>query len=191
MVLRLIASDSIAGAGMERIRTLWAILFLTPTIAASAATLIDTYTNVQWETYTHAAPDFSLQYPYQLHAATPSRPGEVFSASGPTRLPTISVVVVPRQSGVTLDKAAATAAKLLAPDGTIKAQQQIDLDGVAAEAVTIEWSVPIGSGVDLRSIVLTAYQGDSCVIVTGTDGRVSDAIDPQLALAVESVRFGH
>jgi hypothetical protein len=152
--------------------------------------LIETYSDVQWETYTHTAPDFSLQYPYQLHAATPSRPDEVFSASGPARLPTISVAVVPRQNGITLEQAASTAAKLLAPNGTVKAQRSINLDGVPGQVVTIEWSAPIGSGVDLRSILTTACQGDSCVIVTGTDGRVGAALDPRLAQAVESLRFG-
>jgi len=175
---------------MGMIRTVFAIVVLTPTLATSAATLIDTYADVQWETYTHEAPDFSLQYPYQLHAATPSRAGEVFSVSGPARLPTISVAVVARQSDVTLEQAASAAAKLLAPNGTVKARQTVDLDGIAAEVVTIEWSVPIGAGVDLRSMVLTAFQGDRCIIVTGTDGRVGEVIDPQLAQAVESIRFG-
>ena len=170
-------------------RALSALLLLTPPLVG-AATSIDSYADVQWETYTHAAPDFSLQYPYELHAATPSRPDEVFSASGPTRLPTISVAVVPRQSGVTLEQAAATAAKLLAPNGTVKAQRSVDLDGVPGQMVTIEWSAPIGAGVDLRSLLVTAFQGDSCVIVTGTDGRVADKIDPLLTQAVESVRFG-
>jgi hypothetical protein len=42
----------------------------------------------------------------------------------------------------------------------------------------------------LRSLLVTAFQGDNCVIVTATDGRVGDKIDPSLAQAVESVRFG-
>jgi hypothetical protein len=175
---------------MGTIRILWATLLLAPAMTAGAATLIGTYADVQWETFTHSAPDFSLQYPYRLHAATPSRADEVFSASGPARLPTLSVVVIPRQSGVTLPEAAATAAKLLAPNGSVKAQRPIDLDGVPGQVVTIEWTAPIGAGVELRSILLAAFRDDSCVIVTGTDGRSGATLDPQLAQAVESVRFG-
>lgn len=171
-------------------RTPCVILLLALTGMVDATSLIDTYEEVRWETYTNAAPDFSLQYPYQLHAGTPSRPGEVFSATGPTRLPAISVTVVARQEGATLEQAAKAAAKLLAPNGTIKAQVSVDLDGVAGEAVTIEWSVPIGAGVELRSLMVAAFRGESCVIVTITDGRVGAALDPTLTEAALSVRFG-
>jgi hypothetical protein len=140
MVLRRIVADSIEGPRMNKMtRALGALLLLTSPLVG-AATSIDSYSDVQWETYTHAVPDFSLQYPYELRAATPSRPGEVFSASGPARLPTISVAVVPRQNGVTLAQAAAGAAKFLAPNGTIKSQRSVDLDGVPGQMVTIERS---------------------------------------------------
>lgn len=171
------------------VRAILGLLVLAPTLAVSAASLLDSFVDVQWETYRHTAPNFSVQYPYALHAATPSRPGEVFTAAGPTRVPSVSVTVLPRQAGMTLDQAAQAAAKQLAPNGTVKAPQPVDLGGVPGVAVAIEWSVPIGSGVDLRTLQVSAFDGDSWVIVTGTDGRVGETLDPQLLQAVTSLRF--
>jgi len=40
--------------------------------------------------------------------------------------------------------------------------------------VTLDWSMPIGMGVDLRSMQVSAFHDDVWVIVTVTDGRVGD-----------------
>lgn len=159
------------------------------TLATGASTPLNSFVEVQTETYRHEGPDFSLQYPYELHTAAPSRKGEVFSAAGPGRTPALNVMVLPRPPGLTLEQAAQAAAKQLAPNGTIKAQQAIDLGGVPGEQVTLDWSVPIGMGVDLRSMQVSAFHGDAWVIVTLTDGRVGDGVAPPLVAAAGSLRF--
>jgi hypothetical protein len=171
------------------IRTLWGLLVLTPAVALGAASLLGTYADVPWETYTHTAPEFSVQYPYELHTAPPSRPGEVFSAAAAGRIPAMNVMVLPRPAGLSLGDAAQAAARQFAPNGTILAQDAVDLGGTEGQATTVEWSVPLGAGVDLRSLQVSAFQGDSWVIVTVTDGRVGAAVDPALVEAATSVRF--
>ena len=84
---------------------------------------------------------------------------------------------------------ASAAAKQLAPNGTIKAQQSVDLGGVPGEQVTLDWSMPIGMGVDLRSMQVSAFHDDIWVIVTITDGRVGDAVQAPLSDTVNSLRF--
>jgi hypothetical protein len=159
------------------------------TLATGASVPLNSFVEVRSETYRHEKPDFSLQYPYELHTTAPSRKGEVFSAAGSERTPALNVMVLSRPPDLTLEQAAQAAAKQLAPNGTIKAQQPIDLGGVPGEQVTLDWSVPIGMGVDLRSMQVSAFHGDTWVIVTVTDGRVGDAVAPQLAEAVGSLRF--
>jgi hypothetical protein len=159
------------------------------TLSAGATKPIDTFEDVQTTTYRHAKPDFTLQYPYELRSATPSRKGEVFSAAGPARAPALNVMVLPRPGELTLAQAAQVAAKQLAPNGTIKAQQSVDLGGVPGEQVTLEWSMPIGMGVDLRSMQVSAFQGDAWVIVTVTDGRMGDTLQGTLRDTVNSLRF--
>ncbi len=163
------------------------------TSVASAAvgtnTAINSFIEVQSESYRHEKPDFSLQYPYELRATTPSRKGEVFSAAGPSRAPALNVMVLPRPADLTLAQAAQAAAKQLAPNGTIKAQHAIDLDGVPGEQITFDWSMPVGMGVELRSMQVSAFHDDAWVIVTITDGRVGNDLPPQLAKAAGSLRF--
>jgi hypothetical protein len=98
-------------------------------------------------------------------------------------------MVLPRPADLTLARAAQVAARQLAPNGVIKAQQAVDLGGVPGEAVTFEWSMPIGLGVDLRTQQVSAFHGDTWVIVTITDGRVGDTLAPDLTAAVNSLRF--
>jgi hypothetical protein len=105
---------------------------------AAGVTPIDKFEDVRLETYTHTTPDFSLSYPYALRASAPSRKGEVFSAAGPLRAPSLNVMVLPRPAELTLAQAAVAAAKQLAPNGTVKAQQAIDLDGTPGEQITLD-----------------------------------------------------
>ncbi len=81
------------------------------------------------------------------------------------------------------------AAKQLAPNGVVKAQQSVDLGGVPGEQVTLDWSMPIGMGVDLRSMQVSAFHDDVWVIVTATDGRVGDAVQAALRDRSTSLRF--
>ncbi len=162
---------------------------LIPVLALGTGSPINTFEDVQTTTYRHAKPDFTLQYPYALRTTTPSRKGEVFSAAGPQRAPALNVMVLPRPPELTLAQAAQAAAKQLAPNGTIKAQNSVDLGGVAGEQVTLDWSMPVGMGVELRSMQVSAFHGDVWVIVTVTDGRVGDGVQVALSTAVNSLRF--
>jgi len=167
-----------------------AFLIATPeTMFAAANTTVGSFEAVELETYTHSAPDFSVRYPYALRSSPPTRKGEVFSAAGLGRAPSLNVMVLPRPADLTLARAAQAAAQQLAPNGVIKAQQAVDLGGVPGEAVTFEWSMPIGLGVDLRTQQVSAFHGDAWVIVTITDGRVGDTLAPDLTAAVNSLRF--
>ena len=168
-----------------------ATVVLIPALALGGGSTkpIDAFENVQTTVYQHAKPDFTLQYPYELRSSPPSRKGEVFSAAGPVRAPALNVMVLPRPPELSLAQAAQAAAKQLAPNGTIKAQQSVDLGGVPGEQVTLDWSMPIGMGIDLRSMQVSAFQGDTLVIVTMTDGRVGDTVPAPLRDAVNSLRF--
>lgn len=158
-------------------------------VGAADVAPIDQFEEVVVATYTHSAPDFSLQYPYTLRASPPIRKGEVFNAAGPNRAPSLNVMVLPRPAELTLAQAALAAAKQLAPNGTVKAQRTIDLGGTPGEEVTLDWSMPIGMGVDLRSVQVSAFNGDAWVIVTATDGRVGESLSAELTAAVNSLRF--
>jgi hypothetical protein len=166
-----------------------ATVVLVPALGAGAAKPIGTFEDMKTTTYRHTGPDFTLQYPYDLRTSTPSRKGEVFSAAGAGRVPALNVLVLPRPPQLSLAQAAQAAAKQLAPNGTIKAQHSIDLGGVPGEQVTLDWSMPVGMGVDLRSTQVSAFQGDDWVIVTVTDGRVGDAMPATLRETADSLRF--
>ena len=49
--------------------------------------------------------------------------------------------------------------------------------------------MPIGMGIGLRSMQVSAFQGDTWVIVTITDGRVGDTVPAVLRNTVNSLRF--
>jgi hypothetical protein len=168
---------------------LTAAVVLIPALSLATQSQLATFQDVQTATYRHEKPDFTLQYPYDLRSAAPSRKGEVFSAAGPGRAPALNVMILPRPPELSLAQAAQAAAKQLAPNGTIKAQQSVDLGGVPGEQVTLDWSMPIGMGVDLRSMQMSAFNGDAWVIVTVTDGRVGDALPATLRDTVNSLRF--
>lgn len=159
------------------------------TLATGTSAPLNGFVEVQSETYRHEKPGFSIQYPYEMRATAPSRKGEVFNAAGPARAPALNVMVLPRPADMTLAQAAQAAAKQLAPNGTIKAQQAIDLGGVPGEQVTLDWSMPVGMGVDLRSMQVSAFHDDVWVIVTVTDGRVGESLTQPLAEAAGSLRF--
>jgi hypothetical protein len=175
--------------GVRRVALAVAIASTPVLIGAATIAPINTFQDVRVETYSHTKPDFSLSYPYDLRESAPSRKGEVFAAAGPARAPSLNVMVLPRPPGLTLTQAATAAAKQLAPNGTVKAQQVIDLGGTPGERVTLDWSMPVGKGVDLRSLQVSAFTGDAWVIVTATDGRVGDGLSAELTEAVESLRF--
>jgi hypothetical protein len=156
---------------------------------AADATTLTSFTEVQSETYRHPQPAFSIHYPYELRTTAPTRKGEVFAAAGPSRVPALNIMVLPRPADMPLPQAAQSAAKQLAPNGTIQNQTAVDLGGVPGEQVTLDWSMPIGMGVDLRSVQVSAFHDDTWVIVTVTDGRVGDALPPQLVDAADSLRF--
>lgn len=166
-----------------------ATVVLIPALALGTGSPIGTFADIHSATYHNTKPDFTLQYPYALRTATPSRKGEVFSAAGPERTPALNIMVLPRPGDLTLAQAAQVAAKQLAPNGAIKAQQSVDLGGVPGEQVTLDWSMPVGMGVDLRSIQMSAFHDDVWVIVTATDGRVGDGVQATLSDAVNSLRF--
>lgn len=166
-----------------------ATVVLIPALALATQWPLATFQDVQTTTYQHEKPAFTLQYPYGLRTTPPSRKGEVFNAMGPGRAPALNVMVLPRPPDLTLAQAAQAAAKQLAPNGVIKAQQSVDLGGVPGEQVMLDWSMPIGMGVDLRSMQVSAFHDDVWVIVTVTDGRVGDGVQTALSNTVNSLRF--
>ena len=166
-----------------------AAVALSPSAALGTGEAISRFEAVQTETYRHTHPGFTLQYPYELRTSTPTRKGEVFSASGPSRVPSLNVMVLPRPADLPLAQAAQAAAKQLAPNGTIKAQRAVDLGGVAGEELVLEWSMPVGMGVELRSVQVSAFHGDAWVVATVTDGRAGDAMAAPLSAAANSLRF--
>jgi hypothetical protein len=154
---------------------------------------IATYRDVRWETYSHPGPGFTLQYPYAWQPGKPSRPGEVFNASGLFPTPGISVYVFPREAGQSLDASAASALSRLA--GAVGAKVQIDsqrttkLGGVPARVAMGSWVAPRGAGIPLRTLAVSIHDADRWIVVFATDGVVGAGFLKELEQSALSIRL--
>ena len=172
--------------------TSWGLALVLSALGACAtgADRVDTAsTDLAWETYRHDGPQFSLRYPYGYHATESRGPGQIFVASDALRVPSISVSLMPQVQGLALDQSAAAAAKRVSPDAKVTSERDVDLGGVPARAATLEWSAPFGLGVELRTLLVSAYVGDQWVIVSATDGVTKGPFLPELEAAAMSLRF--
>jgi hypothetical protein len=142
-----------------------------------------------WETYRHRAPDFSLRYPYTYHATESAGPGQIFIASDALRVPSIAVSLMPRVEGLALGQSTSAAAKRVSPGAKVISERDTDLGGVPARVATLEWTAPFGLGVELRTMLVSAYVADQWIVVSATDGVTKGPLLPELETAAMSLRF--
>src|SRR5262245_49786994 len=98
---------------------------------------LQSFEDVQWETYRHESPDFSLQYPYAYHGVESPGPGQIFSAAEALRVPSISVALLPRPATLEFDASAAAAAQRISPEGKVSGERTVDLGGVPARVANV------------------------------------------------------
>lgn len=171
-------------------RRLGLLSWLLPASAALAAPHdLSSFRELQWETYQHRNPEFTLQYPYRWEIGKNERPGEVFAAFQGTRAPGLSVSVLERPKDVTLEQSAVAAAKRLTATIEIESQRSVDLGGTPARAAVVRWKFPAGGGIGLRTQVVSTFVGDHWVSVFATDGVVGDGLSKELQQAALSLRF--
>jgi hypothetical protein len=177
-----------------KLRTSWSLALLVVVTASLDAKEqgggLGSFEDVQWETYRHQAPDFSLQYPYAYHGVESPGPGQIFTAGAALRVPSISVALMSQIEGLTLEGSAAAAAKRISPAAKVTGERTVDLGGVPARVADVEWTAPIGLGVALRTLIVSAYIEGQWVIVSATDGVTNGPMLPDLEKAAMSLRFG-
>jgi len=169
-------------------------LVLCASLAAGAAmagdaTPLAQYRDVQTETYRNDEPDFSLSYPYRYRGVAAPGPGQVFTASDATRVPSIGVTLVPRPEGLTLQASVREAAKRLSPTAEVTEERDVDLDGTPARRAMVAWSMPIGFGLELRTLLVSAYRDGHWIVVSATDGVTAGPLLPELEASATSLRF--
>jgi hypothetical protein len=154
---------------------------------------ITTYRDVRWETYSHASPGFTLQYPYAWQPGKPSRPGEVFNASFPFPTPGIAVFVFPREAEQSLEASAVIAlqrfGQALGAQIQMGSQRTTKLGGVAARVAMGSWVAPRGAGLPLRTMAVSIHDADRWIVVFATDGVVGSGFLKELEQSALSIRL--
>jgi hypothetical protein len=159
-------------------------------VAFGAPPALTSFKDVEWETYVHPEPAFTLQYPYAFRVDTPDRPGQLFFAHGASRSPGITVSRLERPAGLSLDDSALTAARQLNANFVVESRRELKLGELPARAVVGRWTAPIGAGIPLRSLVISAFVDQHWMVVFATDGVASGGLLPELGRSALSIRFG-
>ncbi len=155
------------------------------TVAAEAD--LGRFVDVRWEQHRDGALGLALRYPYEWTQREGILGDEVFFAAGGTALPFLSIRVLDRPAELTLDDAVAMAAAAFPGPGHVVDSRAREIGGVPVRDILIEWSMPLGLGLALRSRVISLFRDDRWVLVTATDGQVASGFMPALNEALDSL----
>ncbi len=168
-----------------RLLALLMALGVATTAAAEAG--LDRFVDVRWEQYRDSSLGLALRYPYEWSQREGILGDEVFFAAGGTALPFLSIRVLDRPAKLTLDDAVAMAAAAFPGPGHVVDSRAREIGGIPVRDILIEWSMPLGLGLALRSRVISLFRDDRWVLVTAADGQVESGFMPALNEALDSL----
>lgn len=144
---------------------------------------------VEWETHHEARVGLSIDYPYQWSRRNGVLRDESFYASDETSLPSVSIAVHPHDEGAELASLDAKAAAQFGPTAHIDQVEIRDIAGVPARVIDVRWGLPLGSGLALRSRVISLLRGPHWVLVRASDGiPVDGTLLDTLQRSLDSIR---
>lgn len=142
-------------------------------------------------TTTLGVPALGLEFeaPYKWGPQPPRLPGQIANFHDGNLIPSLGVSTPKRVEGLPLEASAMAVAQSFGSSVQILSEGPVDLGGVPARQAIFNWHLPVGFGVDLRTLVLSVYQGDQWIVVSVTDGQIGSDFREELSAVAQSVRF--
>jgi len=163
---------------------LWGLL------AAGATLESNEFQSVQWETYYEPRAGISIDYPYDWTVRSGVLRDESFYASDATLLPSVSIAVHPLPADADLVSLDAKAVAQFGAAGRMVKVEEGDIDGVPVRVIDVNWGLPLGSGLALRSRVVSMLRGPNWVLIRASDGiPVDGALLGLLQSSLDSIRL--
>ena len=130
-------------------------------------------------TYVNDEPNISITYPWTWVSNHP-RPPVIHDVGDPEQLPNLRLMVMDEPWWLPLrfsGRAALTQISRLGRDVEVVHEETLEHDGTRFNLTELRWTISVGPGVDLHTLLASTFIGDRWVIAMISSGQIASHRD--------------